>query len=77
MAVAGRIRIATQVIACFPDGSVWVLKIILWHSGGQSAPLMGQHIIVEARSGTRSVVSLRDARNVSKQTVRAAHVTHS
>lgn len=74
MAIAGRIRIATQVTACFSEGSVWVLKIILGHYEG---PLMGQHIIVEARSETRSAVSLRDARNVSKQTVRAAHVTHS
>lgn len=45
--------------------------------GGQSAPLMDQRIIVEAGSETHSAVSLRDARNVSKQTVRVAHVTHS
>lgn len=56
---------------------MWVLKVILGHSGGQSAPWMDQHIIVEAASETGSAVSLRDARNVSKQTVRAAHVTHS
>lgn len=71
MAVPGKFRIAPQVIACFSDGSVWVLMIILEHSGRQSVPLMGQHIIVEAASETRSAVSLRDARNVSKQTVRA------
>lgn len=77
MAVAGRIKIAPQVVKCFSDGSVWTLKILLGQTLEQSAPSRDQHIIVAAASKTFSAAPLRDARNVSKQTVRAVHVTHS